>query len=167
MTLLYDPRSIDLETSVGFYLTRARQAFVERMDHALAPLGLTAQQIGVMLMLARGEAGTPLELSRRLCYDSGSMTRMLDRLEKKGLLERRRSAADRRVIELALTERGAQAAQALPGLVAGELNAQLTGFSADELHTMTSLLQRFIANTPETAAAAAVALTTPDAPVGA
>lgn len=147
MAPLYDPANIELETSVGHYLSRARQAFVERMDQALAPLGLTAQQIGVML-LARGEAGTPLELSRRLSYDSGSMTRMLDRLEKKGLLERRRSASDRRVIELGLTGPGRAAADALPGLMAGELNAQLAGFSADELQTMTALLQRFIANAP-------------------
>jgi len=144
----YDTGSSDLETSVGYYLTRARQAFVERMDQALAPLGLTAQQIGVMLLLARGEARTPLELSRRLAYDSGSMTRMLDRLERKGLLERSRSEADRRVIEIGLTGRGRDAADALPGLVAGEMNAQLAGFSADEVRTMTALLQRFIANTP-------------------
>jgi DNA-binding MarR family transcriptional regulator len=144
----YDTGSSDLETSVGYYLTRARQAFVERMDQALAPLGLTAQQIGVMLLLARGEAHTPLELSRRLAYDSGSMTRMLDRLERKGLLERSRSEADRRVIEIGLTGRGRDAADALPGLVAGEMNAQLAGFSADEVRTMTALLQRFIANTP-------------------
>ncbi|NIF73666.1 MarR family transcriptional regulator [Burkholderia sp. Ap-962] len=148
MAPLYDPANIELKTSVGHYLSRARQAFVERMDQALAPLGLTAQQIGVMLLLARGEAGTPLELSRRLSYDSGSMTRMLDRLEKKGLLERRRSASDRRVIELGLTGPGRAAADALPGLMAGELNAQLAGFSADELQTMTALLQRFIANAP-------------------
>lgn len=148
MSRLYDPENIELDTSVGYYLTRARQALVERMDHALAPLGLTAQQIGVMLLLARGEARTPLELSRRLSYDSGSMTRMLDRLEKKGLLARCRSSEDRRVIELTLTERGRSAADVLPGLVASELNAQLAGFSAAELDTMTALLQRFIANTP-------------------
>lgn len=52
------------------------------------------------------------------------------------------------MIELGLTGPGRAAADALPGLMAGELNAQLAGFSADELQTMTALLQRFIANAP-------------------
>lgn len=155
MSGLYDPQHIELESSLGYYLTKARQALVERMDRALGPLDLTAQQISVILLLGRGYARTPFELSRKLSYDSGSMTRMLDRLEKKGFIARTRSASDRRVIELALTERGGLAAQALPGLIATELNAQLTGFSAEELALLTSLLQRFIANGPVTAHACA------------
>lgn len=145
---LYDPEHIELETSLCYYLTKARQAMVERLDSALAPLDLTAQQISVILLLARGYARTPFELSRKLSYDSGSMTRMLDRLERKGLIARARSAQDRRVIELTLTGRGAQAARALPALIANALNAQLAGFSADELLVLTGLLQRFIANGP-------------------
>jgi DNA-binding MarR family transcriptional regulator len=148
MSELYDPQHIELESSVGFYLTKARQALFDRMDRALGPLDLTAQQIGVILLLARGYARTPFELSRKLSYDSGSMTRLLDRLEKKDFISRARSASDRRVIELSLTARGAEAARALPGVIAGELNAQLAGFSADELATLTALLQRFIANGP-------------------
>jgi len=145
---LYDPENIALETSLGYYLSKAKQALVERMDRALEPLDLTAQQIGVILLLSRGYARTPFELSRKMSYDSGSMTRMLDRLERKGLVARSRSEQDRRMIELTLTERGAEAARALPSLVANALNAQLDGFSADELVTLTGLLQRFIANGP-------------------
>ncbi|OXI91674.1 MarR family transcriptional regulator [Burkholderia sp. AU33423] len=145
---LYDPENIALETSLGYYLSKAKQALVERMDRALEPLDLTAQQIGVILLLSRGYARTPFELSRKMSYDSGSMTRMLDRLERKGLVARSRSEQDRRMIELTLTERGAEAARALPSLIATALNAQLDGFSADELATLTGLLQRFIANGP-------------------
>jgi DNA-binding MarR family transcriptional regulator len=145
---LYDPENIELETSVGFYLTKARQALLERLDRALEPFDLTAQQIGVILLLSRGYANTPFELSRKMAYDSGSMTRMLDRLERKGLVARSRSEQDRRMIELTLTERGADAARALPSLIATALNAQLAGFSADELATLTGLLKRFIANGP-------------------
>ncbi|MGU7784030.1 MarR family winged helix-turn-helix transcriptional regulator [Burkholderia sp. PU8-34] len=149
---LYDPDNIELETSLGYYLTKARQALVERMDRALEPLDLTAQQIGVILLLSRGYARTPFELSRKMSYDSGSMTRLLDRLERKGFIARARSEQDRRVIELSLTERGAEAARALPSVIATALNTQLEGFSADELAMLTSLLQRFIANGPGTLA---------------
>jgi DNA-binding MarR family transcriptional regulator len=146
---LYDPDEIQLETSLGYYLTKARHVLMERMDRALAPLDLTSQQIGVILLLAKGCARTPQALSRALSYDSGSMTRMLDRLEKKGLIERTRSASDRRVVCLALTERGLEAAAQLPQLGAAALNAQLRGFSAAELATLSGLLARFIANGPD------------------
>jgi DNA-binding MarR family transcriptional regulator len=145
---LYDPATIQLETSLGYYLAKARNVLIARTDQALKPLDLTSQQIGVIMMLASGRARTPLELSREMSYDSGSMTRMLDRLEKKGFVTRGRSDADRRVVELKLTERGADAATRLPVLGAAVLNEQLAGFSRAELDTLTSLLGRLIENSP-------------------
>ena len=74
------------------------------------------------------------------------MTRLLDRLEKKGFIVRTRSDADRRMVKLELTPQGHEAARQLPGLGAAVLNEQLRGFSAADLATLTSLLGRFIAN---------------------
>ncbi|MDR5755545.1 MarR family transcriptional regulator [Caballeronia sp. LZ035] len=143
---LYDPSTIRLETSLGYLLAKARNVLVARTDQALRPLDLTAQQIGVMLALASGRAHTSLELSREMSYDSGSMTRMLDRLEKKGFVSRSRSAADRRIVELSLTERGRAAAGQLPAIGAAVLNEQLDGFSRAELEQLIGLLARFIGN---------------------
>ena len=55
---LYDPDNIELETSLGYSLSKARQALVERMDRAPGPLDLTAQQISVILLLARAPRAT-------------------------------------------------------------------------------------------------------------
>jgi DNA-binding MarR family transcriptional regulator len=145
---LYDPATIQLETSLGYYLAKARNVLVVRTDQALKPLGLTSSQIGVMLMLASGRARTPLELSREMAYDSGSMTRMLDRLEKKGFVNRTRSEADRRIVKLSLTERGRYAAGRLPVIGAAVLNEQLRGFNRAELDLLTGMLARIIGNTP-------------------
>jgi DNA-binding MarR family transcriptional regulator len=133
-------------SSLGYYLTKARNVLVERTDRAVKPLGLTAQQIGVILMLSSGRANTPFELSRAMSYDSGSMTRLLDRLEKKGFVVRTRSDADRRMVKLELTPQGREAARQLPGLGAAVLNEQLRGFSAEDHATLIALLSRFIAN---------------------
>ena len=142
----YQPESIHLESSLGYYLTKARNVLVERTDRAVAHLGLTTQQIGVILLLSRGRATTPFELSRAMSYDSGSMTRMLDRLEKKGLIARSRSDKDRRVVKLGLTPQGGHAASQLPSIGADVLNEQLRGFSGADLATLIDLLSRFIAN---------------------
>ncbi|SAK42266.1 MarR family transcriptional regulator [Caballeronia hypogeia] len=146
--LLYDPSTIQLETSLGYYLAKARNVLVARTDQALKPLDLTSQQIGVILQLASGRARTPLELSREMSYDSGSMTRMLDRLEKKGFVSRARSEADRRIVELELTERGREAAGRLPVIGAAVLNEQLDGFSRAELDLLIGMLGRIIGNAP-------------------
>jgi DNA-binding MarR family transcriptional regulator len=131
----YKADEIRLESSLGYYLSKARNVLVERTDRAVKPLGLTAQQIGVILMLAAGRANTPFELSRVMSYDSGSMTRLLDRRD-----------ADRRMIKLELTPRGHDAARQLPDIGAAVLNEQLRGFTAADLATLIDLLGRFIAN---------------------
>jgi DNA-binding MarR family transcriptional regulator len=142
----YHADKIDLESSLGYYLTKARNVLMERTDRAVKPLGITAQQIGVILMLSCGRAQTPYELSRAMSYDSGSMTRMLDRLENKGFIVRTRSDADRRMVRLELTPRGHEVAQQLPCLGTAVLNEQLAGFSAADVATLTSLLSRVIQN---------------------
>lgn len=148
---LYDPATIRLESSLGYYLAKARNVLIARMDQALKPLDLTSQQIGVIMMLASGRAHTPFELSREMSYDSGSMTRMLDRLEKKGFVVRERSEADRRIVELKLTQQGLAAASQLPRVGAAVLNEQLSGFNREELDALTGLLARLIANAPDDA----------------
>ncbi|HEV3429730.1 MAG TPA: MarR family transcriptional regulator [Paraburkholderia sp.] len=144
------PGEVGVVPSLGYFLSTARNVLATRMDRAVAPLGLTSSQIGVIMLLWFERARTPNEMSRVLSYDTGSMTRMLDRLEKKGFIERRRSHVDRRVVELELTSLGRDAAQQLPDLIASVMNEQLHGFSADEVTTLISLLQRFIANDAQT-----------------
>jgi DNA-binding MarR family transcriptional regulator len=146
---LYDPATIELDTSLGYYLSKARNTLVARTDVALKPLDLTAPQLGVILTLAKGRANTPQHLAREMSYDSGSMTRMLDRLERKGFVARGRSEADRRMVELTLTPQGIEAARQLPAIGAAVLNAQLEGFTRADLDTLTGLLARVIANAPE------------------
>ena len=53
-----------IESSLGYYLSKAREVFLERMDRAVKPLGLTAPQVGVVVLLWCGRATTPFELSR-------------------------------------------------------------------------------------------------------
>ncbi|SDD35002.1 MarR family winged helix-turn-helix transcriptional regulator [Paraburkholderia lycopersici] len=140
------PARMGVEPSLGYFLSTARNVLAGRMDRAVAPLGLTSSQIGVILLLWFERARTPNEMSRVLSYDTGSMTRMLDRLEKKGFLVRQRSQSDRRVVELALTGQGREAAQQLPDLIASVMTEQLRGFAPEEVATLVHLLQRFIAN---------------------
>jgi DNA-binding MarR family transcriptional regulator len=74
------------------------------------------------------------------------MTRMLDRLEAKGLCTRVRSETDRRVVNIALTPAGRKAASDIPEILSGVQNAHLAGFSADEFETLRTYLRRILNN---------------------
>jgi DNA-binding MarR family transcriptional regulator len=89
---------------------------------------------------------------------------MLDRLEAKGLCQRKRSEEDRRVVHIALTEAGEAAAAEIPRVLSGVQNAHLAGFSAEEFETLKSLLQRVLANSKTIAAQAVIPKTTTGGP---
>ena len=75
-------------------------------ETAMRPHGLTSVQWAPLMIISRGGNPTAASLARDLNTDTGAMTRMLDRLEAKGLLQRTRSSTDRRVVELTLTDQG-------------------------------------------------------------
>lgn len=140
----YTPENFSLTQSVGFAINKARNLLVSEMDAALKDLDITSQQMGILLSLRRGAAATPFELSKLLGIDTGLMTRMLDKLESKGLLERSRSLEDRRVVNLTLTKEGEAVAAHLPQIVPVVLNGRLKKFTKAEFEELRRLLLKFL-----------------------
>jgi len=138
------PDSPDLQ--VGRLIKLVFYSLLRSVDARMQPLELTAMQWEPLLMLALGRADTVAALARECNVDCGSMTRMLDRLEAKGLIQRVRSEADRRVVNLALTEAGTELAKKVPMELSKVLNHHLRGFSEEEFETMKNLLTRFERN---------------------
>lgn len=85
---------------------RLMSALLQAHDKALRPFGVTSRQGMALVNCARREANSPAELAFFNGLDVSSMSRMLDRLEKKGLLTRSRSRADRRKVLVELTPKG-------------------------------------------------------------
>jgi DNA-binding MarR family transcriptional regulator len=83
-------------------------------------------------------------LSKLLGIDTGLMTRMLDKLEGKGLLGRERSVEDRRVVNLRLTAKGREVADRIPDIAPEVLNARLGKFSKAEFDEFRRLLGKFL-----------------------
>ncbi|MEO8756006.1 MAG: MarR family transcriptional regulator, partial [Casimicrobiaceae bacterium] len=80
------------------------------------------------------------------CVDTGAMTRMLDRLEAKGLLHRTPCPKDRRVMQLGLTAEGERLCREIPFGLARVSNGLLRGFAPQEFETLKALLRRMLAN---------------------
>lgn len=136
-----------IEESIGYLIKQAHLALHRTIDSKMAALDLTAMQWGPLLLIGHGKANTAAELSRCGGVETSTMTRMLDRLEAKGLLVRQRSESDRRIIYLELSKEGQNLVAKVPDLLAQSLNKHLRGFSAEEVATFKSLLRRIIDNT--------------------
>lgn len=144
-TTLFPPEKYCIDDSVGYLLTRTRAKLAKAVDAVLAQHDITSAQGGILMMLSSGNYRTAVELARELYIDSAAMTRMIDRLEKRALLERVRSAEDRRVVNLQLTEEGMRLAQQLPAMFCGVLSQSFSGFSQEELNQLKSLLRKVLA----------------------
>jgi len=116
------------------------------LNREVTPLGITGAQWVVLMRITSGVRCSAADLCRDMGYDSGSMTRMLDRLEKHGLIERCRSVEDRRVVELSLTPAGEALYPQLAPVALKVLNHFIQGFTADEVEGLISLLERMLAN---------------------
>lgn len=133
-----------MEDSVGYLLARSRALLAKSLDAALLEFDITHTQAGVVLLLASGKYATAAELVREIYTDAASMTRMLDRLQKRGLVERVQHAGDRRQVRLQLTAEGKALATRMPPVMTAVLNAQFAGFSPEEIGFLKSLLRKML-----------------------
>ncbi len=148
------------EESAGYLMRQILNMVSQEVDRQLAHTGLTNAQWIPLFKLYIGSASTPAELARECRLDAGAMTRTLDRMEAKGLCRRERSATDRRVVTITLTEAGRESAQVIPEVLSRVQNAHLAGFSRDEFELLKSFLRRILVN----ASAIDAARHTPDTP---
>jgi DNA-binding MarR family transcriptional regulator len=132
--------------SMGHLLFQLMLSMRREIETRMAEHGLTDAQWKPLLMLKLGRAGTAFELAREMCVDAGAMTRMLDRLESKRLIERVRSETDRRVVHLQLTAEGESVVEHVPHVLAAVNNDFLRGFNKQEWAQMKELLQRMLVN---------------------
>lgn len=143
---LYDGASYEITQSVGHQMINVMTMMRREVEVRMAAHGLTDAQWKPLMLLRNGLATTAIELARRMDVDAGAITRLLDRLEAKGLLERLRSTADRRVVHLQLTAAGEAAAAKVPFVLASVNNDFLKGFSEAEWKQLRKLLERMAAN---------------------
>jgi DNA-binding MarR family transcriptional regulator len=95
-----------LDDQLCFALYAASRAMTAAYAPLLDELGVTYPQYLVLLVLWERDGARVSHLGDRLQLDSATLTPLLKRLEARGLVERRRSAADERVVEVFLTAAG-------------------------------------------------------------
>jgi DNA-binding MarR family transcriptional regulator len=150
---VYDIETYQPRKGVGHLLSRVRAEMLAALDQALeadpelAALEISAAQFIVIAALALSDsAKSASDLCKGISYDAGAMTRMIDRLESKGLICRSRREDDRRVVYLELTEKGHSAFPRMRVVSMGIVNQFLRGFSQAEARQLESFLTRMLDN---------------------
>ena len=128
------------QSSIGYLIKRAHSLMLDAMEPALEAHGFTFVQYQIMVQLRDGIAVNPKDLCTQIRHNSGALTRVIDQLAERGLLERSRRDRDRRKVELELTAAGRKVIESLVPLVVDKLNLALADFSSEEVRELTRLL---------------------------
>jgi DNA-binding MarR family transcriptional regulator len=144
----YDNRTFSSAESIGYLLKLAHALMHDAAAAAFEGHDLTFMQ-WLMLVKLREGASTASELCQIMWHDTGALTRLLDQLEERGYIERQRSTADRRVVQLQLTAAGRRKTTDLMPLVVDRLNLALADFTKADFDQFMRLLKKFIGSLRE------------------
>lgn len=97
---------IELNECINYLLTKAQMAVTQDFKAALAPYDITPVQCGVLNCLYKDDGLGLKALCDRLAVNASTMTGVVDRLEAKGIVERRLDPTDRRALAVFLTNKG-------------------------------------------------------------
>jgi len=105
---------------------------------------VTPAQLGALEKLWREDELTITELGERLGLKTSTVTALADRMERDGLIRRKRNDKDRRIVRLYLTEKGKFLKGKIPNFNEYVLSLIEDKMNTDELEVLNELLQKFI-----------------------
>ncbi len=130
------------ERHIGFLISDVARMMRTAFDRRVRALGLTRSQWLVINRLHRRPGATQSELAEMLEVEKATAGRMIDRMEKRGWVERRADTADRRVNRLYLTPEARLIEVRLAAIADSTVDDALSLLSADERNEFLSLTQR-------------------------
>lgn len=138
------PFEIDQHT--GILMKKAARLFEQVANQGLDQIGVTYAQTIFLVRLWGKDGQSQIELAKSAGLKQPTVVRVLDRMERDGLIIRERNKNDRRVFNFFLTPKAKKACQKLEGYAnAMQVNAT-AGFSKKEITTLNQLISRVITN---------------------
>ncbi len=135
--------TLGLEQTAFLGLQRAAADLGQQVAELLKPAGLSPAQYNVLRILrGAGQAGLPCgEIAARMITKDPDITRLLDRLEKRGLVSRARESGDRRVVTTRITDEARSLLTGLDAPIAELHRRQLSGLGEEKLQALIALLE--------------------------
>ena len=139
--MVYDVRSTDDDFSLWMFLEQARDAILRARQKELRKAGISVSAANVLDSIqAIGRAAIPAEISRRILRKSHSISGLLNRMEKGGLIRRVKNLDRKNLVRVVITEKGQQAyEQSIKGET---IHQVMSSLSKEERQQLSSCLQK-------------------------
>lgn len=145
---LHDAVLLALVLGSGSLIHQVGRTLSTAVERPLAEFDVTAQQAALLIHAAKWNAA-PNQMAARLGTDTAGITRLVDRLETKGLLRRKRHPEDRRSVVIDLTDQGRALIPRLAPAFGGVTRQLLKGFTHAEVQQLSVMLRRMLDNLRE------------------
>lgn len=135
-----------LDSYLPYLLNRAGARIATAFSEEVRPLGATLQIWRVLAALHEQDGRRMGDLSNTTSIEVSTLTRLVDNMEQKGLVARRRERADARVVLLHATPAGRRLTQRILPIAERYEAVALAGFDASEAENLKAALRRLYAN---------------------
>ena len=132
------------QDGLGFWLGSLGSAIRNGLNRRLAPYDLTTAQWAILETCYKGEADSVSSLCRYIPVDAAAISRQVDRLVDKGLVQRERSRQDRRAVHITLTATGRELVPRLAHLVHANNNQFLNRLDPPDRDEFVRLLHKML-----------------------
>lgn len=136
--------SLGITKKVMLNLTFTRNLIADKFSEILKPYDLSGEQYNVLRIL-RGQKGNPLnmqDIQERMVTKNSNTTRLIDKLLLKEMVDRKTCPANRRKIEIKITEKGLNVLSELDPLIENHDTIFTKNLTNEELEKLNSLLEK-------------------------
>ena len=152
----YTVETLEPGKSIGFLVKRCGVLMTQIAERHFESTSVSfTQWTALMRLCVQAGHMSATQLSKEIGYDMGALTRVVDELERRGLVRRERSRRDRRAVEIAITAAGRRQTEIAKRVVVKLLNELLETYSDAEIATLIDLMQRMLVRLQEIAVASA------------
>ena len=132
---------MELTQCINYLLTTSQHTVFQYLSGKLAAYDLTPSQYGVLSCLWQKEVATPKQISEILCLETSTISGVLDRMQKKGLIDRMVNKEDRREVRVLPTEKGKSLQEPISKII-DEVNEEvLKCFTEEEVAALKQALR--------------------------
>lgn len=133
---------MELNQCINYLLTTAQHNIFQAFSNRLSPFDITPVQYGVLNCIWKENATSPKQIAELLMLENSTVSGVLERMEKKMLIERNISKEDRRYIQVELTERGKMLEKDVLNVVEAFNREVFSTISKDDEELLKELLKK-------------------------
>lgn len=132
---------MELKECINFLLTTAQHNVFQYLSIKLAEHDVTPSQYGVLSCLWGKSHTTPKQIAETLCLETSTISGVLDRMQKKGLIDRVINKEDRREVQVIITEKGSALQGPITEIIDAVNEEVLKDFSHEDILELKNALR--------------------------